>query len=128
MAVDKYLSLLRPYADVEIVTVKEEVVKNKNAALSKEASRILTKARHFVLLSERGRLMDSEEFAGFIDKRRDVTFVIGGPYGVAESVYEQAETVLSLSPMTFTHEMSRIILLEQLYRAITIIKGTRYHH
>lgn len=86
-----------------------------------------------VLLDERGRQMDSIAFAGLLEKQqygsfRTMLFVIGGPYGFAEEVYQRADLELSLSKMTFSHQLVRLIFLEQLYRAYTIIRGEAYHH
>ncbi|MBQ7608963.1 MAG: 23S rRNA (pseudouridine(1915)-N(3))-methyltransferase RlmH [Desulfovibrionaceae bacterium] len=85
------------------------------------------------VLDERGQLLTSKALAGRI---RDldtggygtVTFIIGGPYGLDESILKSARMLLSLSPMTLPHEMARLVLLEQLYRAETILRNTPYHH
>ena len=85
-----------------------------------------------VLLDEHGTEYRSMEFAKWIEKRRnggrDLVFVIGGPYGFSPDVYNRADTLISLSRMTFSHQMVRLIFVEQLYRACTIIKGEPYHH
>jgi 23S rRNA (pseudouridine1915-N3)-methyltransferase len=86
-----------------------------------------------VLLDERGQHLGSGAFAGLIEKQqhgsvRTMLFVIGGPYGFAEQVYQRADLELSLSKMTFSHQLVRLIFLEQLYRAFTIIRGEAYHH
>lgn len=88
---------------------------------------------YVVLLDERGKEMTSREFAGYIDKKmitvpKNLVFVIGGPYGFAESMYARANEKLSLSKMTFSHEMIRLFFVEQIYRAMTILKGEPYHH
>ena len=101
-----------------------------------EASTILkaVDARDYlVLLDERGRQLDSPAFAGFLEKQqigatKAMLFVVGGPYGFAPEVYERANFTLSLSKMTFSHQLVRLIFLEQLYRACTIIRGEPYHH
>ncbi len=85
------------------------------------------------LLDERGEQMRSVEFAASVQKRmnsglRRLVFVIGGPYGFSDAVYDRADSMLSLSPMTFSHQIVRAIFTEQLYRAFTIIKGEPYHH
>lgn len=128
--IEKYIKLLKPFADVEIKTLKEDKYRgSKEKALKKEADRLFKSVKKdFILLSERGILMDSIEFAGLVSKKNNLTFVLGGPFGVDSSVYEKADMVLSLSPMTFTHEMARLILLEQIYRALTIIHGKEYHY
>ena len=85
-----------------------------------------------ILLDERGLTFRSLEFAAFMEKKlsagRDVVFVIGGAYGFSDDVYARAGGKISLSPMTFSHQMVRTIFAEQLYRAFTIIKGEPYHH
>ncbi len=85
-----------------------------------------------VLLDEHGREYRSVDFAQQISKYqgagRNVTFVVGGPYGFSEAVYQRAEGKISLSQMTFSHQMIRLIFIEQLYRAMTILKGEPYHH
>lgn len=87
---------------------------------------------HVVLLDEHGKEMRSMEFATWIEKRqqtvRRLVFVIGGPYGFSEEMYSRCNEKLSLSKMTFSHQMVRLIFTEQLYRACTIIKGEPYHH
>lgn len=85
-----------------------------------------------VLLDERGKTMGSTAFARWIEQKqqtaRRLVFVIGGPYGFSEDVYRRANELLSLSAMTFSHQMVRLVFAEQVYRACTIIKGEPYHH
>jgi len=86
-----------------------------------------------VLLDERGRQFSSVEFASYMEKlmgsgRKRMVFVIGGPYGFSEDVYARADARLSLSRMTFNHEMVRMFFVEQIYRAMTILRGEPYHH
>lgn len=86
-----------------------------------------------VLMDERGREMTSREFADFIDRKsislsRNLVFVIGGPYGFSNKVYERADMKMGLSRLTFTHEMARVLTAEQIYRAMTILRGEPYHH
>lgn len=85
-----------------------------------------------IVLSEEGRQFSSVDFAaklgGFLDKGQKVVFVIGGAFGLSEGVKGRADLLLSLSQMTFTHQMVRVILLEQVYRAFCILKGKEYHH
>lgn len=86
-----------------------------------------------VLLDERGKEFTSREFSGMIARRmiqglKRLVFVIGGPYGFSKEVYSRADDKLSLSRMTFTHEMVRLFFAEQLYRAMTIMRGEPYHH
>lgn len=85
-----------------------------------------------VLLDEHGKEFRSVEFAEYLQKRmssgRDVVFVVGGPYGFSEAVYQRANGKISLSKMTFSHQMVRLFFVEQLYRAMTILRGEPYHH
>lgn len=85
-----------------------------------------------VLLDEHGKEYRSIELAGWLEKKqqmaRRLVFVIGGPYGFSEAVYKRADEKLSLSKLTFSHQMIRMIFTEQIYRACTIIKGEAYHH
>ncbi len=102
----------------------------------KEGKQIIGKIKDndfVVLLDERGKQMKSGEFANFIIQKQNTSvknliFVIGGAYGFSEEVYKRANFLLSLSAMTFSHQMVRLFFTEQLYRAYTIIKGERYHH
>ena len=86
-----------------------------------------------VLLDENGKQYSSVAFAENLEKlmasgAKRIVFVIGGPYGFAQEVYDKADAKLSLSPMTFSHQMVRLVFVEQLYRAFTILKGEPYHH
>ena len=85
-----------------------------------------------VLLDEHGKEFTSMEFAAHIQKRlssgRDVVFVIGGPYGFSQAVYDKAAAMISLSRLTFSHQMVRLFMVEQLYRAMTILHNEPYHH
>lgn len=93
----------------------------------------LTTADYVVLLDEHGKEYTSVEFSSFIEKqmiagRRKVVFVVGGPYGFPQEVYNRADSLLSLSKMTFNHEMVRLFFVEQIYRGMTILRGEPYHH
>lgn len=86
-----------------------------------------------VVLTEHGRTFTTRDFAVLFSRQLEsgktgISFLAGGPYGLAASVLDHADLQLSLSPMTFTHEMARVLLLEQLYRALTIIRGEPYHY
>jgi 23S rRNA (pseudouridine1915-N3)-methyltransferase len=127
--IQKYLKLLQPYADITTTEIREERVKDRNRMLSKESRRIEDLRTPYVLLDEKGDSLDSVDFARFIEKQgASVTFLLGGAYGVSEDVRGKARKRISLSRMTFTHEMSRLIFLEQLYRAFTILQKKGYHH
>ena len=94
--------------------------------------RAITPNTDLVLLDEHGKEFRSVEFAEYVQKRmssgRDVVFVVGGPYGFSEGVYQRANGKISLSKMTFSHQMVRLFFVEQLYRAMTILRGEPYHH
>ena len=94
--------------------------------------RTITPSTDLVLLDEHGKEFRSIEFADYVQKRmssgRDVVFVVGGPYGFSEGVYLRANGKISLSKMTFSHQMVRLFFVEQLYRAMTILRGEPYHH
>ena len=134
-----YSSRLRHYIGFEIREIPE--LKNASALSreqikSTEGKAILKNVKdsdEVILLDERGREFRSVEFASFLEKKmtlspRDMVFVIGGAYGFSAEVYERADFQMSLSKMTFSHQMVRTIFVEQLYRAFTIIKGEAYHH
>jgi 23S rRNA (pseudouridine1915-N3)-methyltransferase len=135
---DIYQERLKHYCSFERIEVQD--VKNpknlpKEEIKRKEAISILAKlsANDFlVLLDEKGKEFGSEEFGNWIEKRQllpqNVVFLIGGAYGFDASLYDRMNLRLALSRMTFSHQMVRVIFLEQLYRAFTITKGEPYHH
>ena len=102
----------------------------------KEADLILKSlvpSDYIVLLDEKGKEYRSVDFAEWIEKKmitvnKRLVFIIGGPYGFSESVYSQASEMLSLSKMTFSHQMIRLFFIEQLYRSMTILNNGPYHH
>lgn len=126
--VAKYLKLLRPLARVEVVEVKEHKSGTEAERLRKEGERILKQTSSYILLDEKGRELSSVELAESFRDSAGGDFVLGGPYGVSDEVRKAAVGSISLSRMTLTHEMARLLLLEQLYRAMTILKGGGYHH
>jgi 23S rRNA (pseudouridine1915-N3)-methyltransferase len=102
----------------------------------KEAELILKQIKnkdYVILLDEKGKQLSSIEFAKFISKQqlesvKTLVFIVGGPFGFSKSIYNRANYLLSLSKMTFSHQIIRLLFIEQLYRAFTIIKGEKYHH
>lgn len=94
--------------------------------------RLLQPSDTVVLLDERGIERQSIEFAEWLQKKENsakrLVFIIGGPFGFSKDVYDRADEMISLSRMTFSHQMVRVIFTEQLYRACTILKGEKYHH
>ena len=117
--IEHYAKLLRRQARVEIVEVADD-----EALLRRVPERA-----YVVLLDTAGRQHSSEDFARFLEQRRqggrDVCFVVGGPYGTA---LERHDHLLSLGPMTLPHQLARVVLLEQLFRAHKILAGEPYHH
>ena len=127
--IKRYLRLLRPFGDVSVVEIKEEKGKDIHRMIEKEGERILKLPTPYVLLDEKGKGFTSSEFADFLSGRSPlITFVTGGAYGVSERVREAAEGTVALSKMTLTHEMARLLLVEQIYRAFTILHKRGYHH
>lgn len=137
--IEKYVKRLKHYTKLEMVDIPE--LKNTKALTEeqqkvKEAEMILKKLSstdHLILLDENGMEFTSVQFANYINKRSisssaNLVFVVGGPYGFDQSVYQRANDKLSLSRMTFSHQMVRLFFVEQLYRAYSIIKGEPYHH
>jgi 23S rRNA (pseudouridine1915-N3)-methyltransferase len=102
----------------------------------KEASKILQSVNeddYIILLDERGKELRTLEFSSALEKiffmpKKRIVFVIGGPWGFSQSVYDRADYKMSLSKMTYPHQLVRLLFLEQLYRVFTIIKGEPYHH
>ncbi|MEM2934527.1 MAG: 23S rRNA (pseudouridine(1915)-N(3))-methyltransferase RlmH [Methanocellales archaeon] len=126
--IERYLKLLHPYAKVEILEVKEGRGRGM-AAVDFESENLLRAVKgDFILLDSKGINIASEEFAKLLQSTPTIEFVVGGAFGVNEAVRKRAKMILSLSKMTFTHEMTRLILLEQIYRAMTIIHRRGYHH
>lgn len=106
-----------------------EQVKEQEGQLILKA---LTPNQEVILLDEHGREFRSMEFADYVQRKmasgRDVTFVVGGPYGFSKAVYDRADGQVSISKMTFSHQMIRLLFTEQLYRAMTILHHEPYHH
>ncbi len=137
-AEQEFLKRLQRYAEVEILNLKEEpITKNRSndEIMEIEGKRILDKLDkdYFtVALHLMGVQKTSEEFADLIEENRDfkgakICFIIGGPLGLSQNVLNKADLVLSFSKMTFTHQLIRLLLLEQIYRGFEILKGTGYH-
>jgi len=137
--IDKYLSRLKHYIKFEIIEIPE--LKNTKALSqeqqkAKEAELIFkntTTTDHLILLDERGSELNSVQFSAMLNKKmiasiQNLVFIIGGPYGFDDSIYKRANEKLSLSRMTFSHQMVRLFFVEQVYRAFTILKGEPYHH
>ena len=136
---EEYRRRLVHYADFQIRELPE--LKNAGSWPEKkvkgEEARSIMKTigpgDYVVLLDERGKALTSKAFAGWLEKKqhgsyRTMLFVIGGAFGFGEEVYRRANLVLSLSEMTFSHQLVRLVFMEQIYRAFTIIRGEPYHH
>ena len=134
-----YEKRLRNYLNFQIVVYQD--IKNAKSLTSdllkqKEGEQQLAKLNKddfLVLLDERGKHWTSIEFANFMEQKmqqstKRIIFVVGGAYGFSEAMYERANQQVSLSKMTFSHQMIRLFFVEQLYRAFTIIKGEKYHN
>lgn len=122
------MKLLQPYAKVEVFEVREGRGRGI-AAVDFESENLLKAIKgDFILLDVRGINITSEEFAKLLQSNQTIEFAVGGAFGVNDTVRKRAKMILSLSKMTFTHELTRLILLEQVYRAMTIIHGREYHH
>jgi len=134
-----YQDRLKHYTSFEYNSIPElKNTKNRSEQeqKEKEADLILKQLEttdEVILLDENGKHYSSVDFASFIEKKmlgtqKRMVFVVGGPYGFSQRLYNRANGLLSLSKMTFSHQMVRMIFVEQLYRAFTILKGEPYHH
>ena len=137
--IDEYAGRVKHYIGFDIITIPElKNTKSLSADQQKqqEGELILKQMQagdHVVLLDEHGKEFRSVEFSSYMEQKmqmvnKRLVFVIGGPYGFSPDVYGKANEKISLSKMTFSHQMVRLIFVEQLYRAMTIIRGEPYHH
>jgi len=137
--VDLYTNRIKKYTAFDIVTIPE--LKNtKNMPVQEQKDReavkiiqTLTDDDYIILLDEKGKELKTIEFSVALEKmfflpKKRIIFIIGGPWGFSEKVYSRADYKMSLSKMTFPHQLVRLLFLEQLYRVFTIIKGEPYHH
>lgn len=140
-AIKEYQKRLRPYANVEIIEVDEYKIPNNASdqeikiGMDKEMESILSKVKdksYLISLAIEGKQISSEDFADkFMDLQvngyPDVAFIIGGSYGMSEEIKRKSDMKLSFSKMTYPHQLMRVILLEQIYRAFRIIRNEPYH-
>ncbi len=137
--INKFIDRLKHYIGFELIVIPDiKNSKNMSIAQQKEKEGLLIlgnikSGADVVLLDEKGKSLTSVELAKFIEKKtiistRYLYFVIGGPYGFSSEVYKKAPNKLSLSKLTFSHQMIRLLFVEQLYRAFTIINNEPYHH
>ena len=124
---DEFLERCRAYGKTEIVELPDSDVAREGKALLRELDK--EKSSCIIVLAEEGKLLTTEAFASYISAAdRKIVFVIGGPFGLAPEVKARASLLWSLSPLTFTHELARLLLCEQLYRALNFNAGGSYHH
>ena len=139
LLIDDYTKRLGHYIKFSLEIIPDlKKVKNLNEAQQKqkEGELLLNKVSNtdvLVLLDENGKQLDSVDFSSYLQKHmnsgiKQLIFVIGGPYGFSEDVYKKAQGKLSLSKMTFSHQMVRLFFIEQLYRGFTILKNEPYHN
>ncbi|WP_313410789.1 23S rRNA (pseudouridine(1915)-N(3))-methyltransferase RlmH [Sphingobacterium multivorum] len=137
--IEKYIKRLKFYVNFSIVVIPDiKNVKNLSAEQQreKEALLILKQLQPqdlVVLLDEHGKEFRSLEFSAYLEKMmvqsvQHLVFIIGGPYGFDQKIYDRAKSKIALSKMTFSHQMIRLFFTEQLYRAFSIMKGEPYHH
>ncbi len=135
--VEHYTRLLKRFArlDIRLLPSPEHGTKTPAAVVKRREAELLNKLsenRWTIALSDKGKSLDSEELATRLEQWINTSggrlrFLIGGPYGLEESVLREADVVLSLSPLTFSHQLVRLVLLEQLYRAFSILHHLPYH-
>jgi 23S rRNA (pseudouridine1915-N3)-methyltransferase len=137
--IQKYLDRLKHYIPFEMKVISD-LKKTRNLSeeqqKTKEGELILQQLQagdEVILLDEGGKVFSSREFAGFMEQKllrglKRLVFIVGGPYGFSKDVYNRSNAKVSLSKMTFSHQMVRLIFVEQLYRAMTILKNQPYHH
>ena len=136
--INDYVERIGHYMPFSITTIadlkntKSLTQEQQKTAEGEQILKLIQPADTVVLLDEHGRELRSVEFAHWLEQKRHtarrLVFVVGGPYGFSQAVYARANEQLSLSRMTFSHQMIRLVFTEQVYRACTIIKGEPYHH
>ena len=131
-AINEYKNRLTHYIpfEMEVIPDIKNVKKEKEGELILKA---LQPGDYLVLLDEKGKEFTSMQFSTYLEKKmhtvpKRLVFVVGGPYGFSEAVYKAASEKISLSKMTFSHQMIRLIFIEQIYRAMTILNNEPYHH
>jgi 23S rRNA (pseudouridine1915-N3)-methyltransferase len=127
--IDEYKKRLTRYADIDEMRIEHSDIKKESEILESK----IEKSDYVLLLDEAGGSMSSIDFAEFVDARQNssikkLIIIIGGAYGVSEKIKERANNTLSLSKMVFPHELARLIIWEQIYRAYSILGGGLYHH
>lgn len=135
--INEYLNRLQHYIKTErIELTPPKATSNTDDQKRKETELFLSKIEPsdtVFLLDARGKMLSSEELASFLQEQmltssKRLVLIVGGAYGFGDAIYQRANGLLSFSKMTFSHQMIRLLLCEQLYRACTILKGEKYHH
>ena len=135
--IKSYIDKIEHYINFEFIIINDiKSAKNKKFQKNKEAELILSKIdknKHVIVLDEKGKEYNSISFSNFIQhhmnsSKKEIIFIIGGAYGLSEKILERANQKVSLSKMTFSHQMVRIIFLEQLDRSFSILKNEPYHN
>jgi 23S rRNA (pseudouridine1915-N3)-methyltransferase len=137
--IELFIKRLRNYAQLEIQTinvpknVRQRSISEQKTEEGKLILNSISTDDHLVLLDEKGKELSSVDFSKFIAQKQNASvkrlvFLIGGPFGFSDKIYERANGKVSFSKMTFSHQMIRLFFVEQLYRAFTILKGEKYHH
>lgn len=137
--IDTYIKRLGHYVPCSLNVIPDiKNAKNRSELQQKKAEgqellKQIQPSDHVILLDEKGKLFSSVAFSAFLQKKmnsglKNLVFIIGGPYGFSEELYERAQGKVSLSPMTFSHQMVRLFFVEQLYRGFTILRNEPYHH
>lgn len=137
--IDEYSSRIGHFMPFEIKTIADVKTTKKSTPDQQKISEgqqilsLVGNQDYLMLLDERGKQFTSREFSSFLTNKsvslpRNLIFVIGGPYGFSQDVYNRADSMLSLSKMTFPHELIRLFFVEQIYRAMTIARNLPYHH
>lgn len=132
---DKYLKRLKRYLPVKMVSFKDSNAKEEVRKVEEESQSILNQVQNsdfLILMDENGKLLTTPDLSGklsssWLNNKRTI-FLIGGAYGISKDIKERADFTLGLSKMVLPHQMARLMLVEQLYRAFTILNNENYHH
>lgn len=124
---EEYIKRIKSFTKIEITEINEYKSSNVNESLKKEGEKVLEKSgERFIILDTKGKQLSSEEFSQLL-KQNNLTFIIGSHLGLSEEVKKKSAIQLSLSKMTLPHQLTRVILLEQIYRGFSILNNQPYH-
>ena len=133
-AVEEYTKRIKKYTNIELIELKDEGLQEENKIIELEGEKInkyLTNKDYIITLEIEGKQMTSEEFAEKLDRIQieypNITFIIGGSYGLSKEIKDKSNLHLSFSKMTFPHQLFRVVLLEQIYRSYKINNNEKYH-